>query len=274
MERLRYIARASTDDQRLLVRETADALRSLHADPAELVLACRRLVDRHPSSGPMWWLCASVLTSNEPSRTLRDLASELEHDPTPEHLVQYLPDDATVCVVGWPDLVGDGVLQRGDVRVLAVDADDEGRSFVRRLQRADVEAEVVPAAGIGAAVSAADVVLVEALAAGGREVLAATGSRALASVAYCSEVPLWLVVGRGRRLPEALFTSALERVVGEARLPWCAAAEPVAAALCSVLVGPAGLVEVAAAGQPDAVLARALTPECPAALELTRPSPV
>lgn len=272
IERLRYIARASTDDQRLLVRETADALRGLHIEPAGLVVACRRIVERHPTSGPLWWLCASMLASSEPFAVARDLAAEIEYDVTPDHLYDVLPDDATVCVVGWPDLVGDAVMRRGDVRVLAVDANDEGSSFVRRLQRADVEAEVVPASGIGAAVLAADIVLVEALACGPSEALAATGSRALASVGYCSEVPTWLVAGRGRRLPEPLFAALLDRVA-DVRAPWDAVAEPLPLALFSAVVGPDGVVAVdpAAAGAGRSGL---LAAECPVAYELTRPSPL
>jgi hypothetical protein len=272
IERLRYIARASTDDQRLLVRETADALCGLHIEPAGLVVACRRIVERHPTSGPLWWLCASMLASSEPFAVARDLAAEIEYDVTPDHLYDALPDDATVCVVGWPDLVGDAVMRRGDVRVLAVDANDEGSSFVRRLQRADVDAEVVPAAGMSAAALAADIVLIEALACGPSEALAATGSRALASVAYCSEVPTWLVAGRGRRLPEPLFAALLDRVA-DVRAPWDAAAEPLPLALFSAVVGPDGVVAVdpAAAGAGRSGL---LAAECPVAYELTRPSPL
>ncbi len=68
IERLRYVARASGGDQRMLVRETAGALRGLGFDPAGLVVACRRIVERHPNSGPMWWLCATVPVSGESQR--------------------------------------------------------------------------------------------------------------------------------------------------------------------------------------------------------------
>lgn len=265
MERLRYIARASGYDQRLLVRETAEAVRGMRGDPAGLVVTCRRIVERHPTSGALWWWCSSVLASPEPFRAAGDLAAEVEHDPTPDHLHDLLPDDATVCVVGWPDLVGDAVMRRGDVRVLAVDADDEGSSFVRRLHRADVEADVVPAAGLSAAVLAADLVLIESLAGGVGEVLAATGSRALASVAYCAEIPLWLVSGRGRRLPGAMFVEMCRRIDDRAR-GWVGPAETVPAALFSALVGPEGWREPTG---PDDWSA-----ECPLAAELLRPSPI
>ena len=95
--------------------------------------------------------------------------------PTPDVLVDALPDDATVCVVGWPDLIGEALLRRGDSTVLAIDTDDDGMgsaAFVRRLQRADVDAEIVPAAGLAAAVLASDLVVVEALAASETDMLA------------------------------------------------------------------------------------------------------
>ena len=93
-------------------------------------------------------------------------------------VVEALPDGATVCVVGWPDLIGEALLRRGDSTVLAVDTDDDGMgssAFVRRLQRADVDAEIVPTAGLAAAVLSSDLVVVEALAACDADVLATAG---------------------------------------------------------------------------------------------------
>ncbi len=63
IERLRYVARSSGAPQAVLVRETAAALGGLGFDPAGLVTACRRVLDRHPTSGPLWWLCSRVLTA-------------------------------------------------------------------------------------------------------------------------------------------------------------------------------------------------------------------
>jgi hypothetical protein len=266
IERLRYVARAQGGDQRLVVRETASALRGLGLDPAGLVVACRRIVERHPSSGPLWWLCSSVLAAAEPFAVAGRLADAIEADPTPDVLVGSLPDDSTVCVVGWPDLAGEALMRRGDVTVVAVDAAGEGASFVRRLQRADVDGEVVDPAGLAAAVVAADLVIVEALAATPAEVLAVQGSRAVASVAYCSEVPVWLVVGRGRCLPDTTFAAAAERV-GDVRVPWDAAVEPLPTALASHVVREGGVVAIDHA-------ATLLGPECPPAPELLRSGPM
>lgn len=263
IERLRYLARSSGGDARVIVGETASALRGLGVDPAGLVVACRRIVERHPTSGPLWWLCAHMLTAADPYGTARRLADEIDADPTPEVLIDALPAEATVCVIGWPDLAGEALLRRGDLRVLAIDADDQGSSFVRRLERADVEAEIVDPCGIAGAVLAADVVLVEALAASPGELLVARGGRAAASVAYCSEVPVWAIVGTGRCLPEAGFLSLVERVA-DVRVPWLAEADVVALGLCSHVVTPAGVTPIVDA---------ALHPECPLAHELLGSSP-
>lgn len=256
MERLRHLARASEADQRLLVAETAAALVAMRHDiaasPGGLVVAARRIVERQPLSGPLWALCAHAVTAIEPFAAIDRFAAEVEYDDTPGRLADAIPADATVVVLGWPDLAGDALLQRGDVRVLAVDARDDGSSFVRRLRRADVDAEVVPPAGLAAAVLSADLVLVEALAAGVDEVVATVGSRAAASVAWCSDVPAWLVIGRGRRLADRLYTALASGLRSE-RAPWDAVAEAV----------PTGLFAAAVDAADDA---------CPPAPELLRHS--
>jgi hypothetical protein len=267
IERLRYVARASGGDQRMLVHETAGAIRGLQLEPAGLVVACRRIVERHPTSGPLWWFCSSLLTTTDPFRAAVSLASEVENDRTPDHLVDLLPDGGTVCVVGWPDLAGDALLRRGDVTVLVVDADDHATSFVRRMQRAEIETELVSPRSLAGAVLASDLVIVEAMAVGdvpGEEVLATPSSRAVASVAYCSEVPAWLVAGRGRRLPADLLRCMSERLL-ECE-PWRADAEPVPLGLFASVVGPTGAVAV---DDRDVIAA-----ECPMAYELVKASPM
>jgi hypothetical protein len=277
IERLRYVARSSGADERLLVHETAAALHGLRMEPADLVIACRRIVERHPSSGPLWWLCSQVLTAPDPFAALRRLADEVDEDTTPSMLVHALPDDATVCVVGWPDLAGDALFRRGDVRVLAVDTDGHAGGLVRRLERVDVEAEEVPAGAIAAAVSSADIVLIEPTAVcaetrdGGGEALATMGSRALASSAYCAGVPVWMVAGVGRRLPVPTWTTLVERV-GRASVasgPWWARHESVPVALATHVVDMTGVHELTEGSAPTLLAA-----ECPVAHELLRSSPI
>lgn len=277
IERLRYVARSSGADERVLVQETAAALRGLRMEPADLVIACRRIVERHPSSGPLWWLCSQVLTAPDPFSALSRLADEVEDDPTPRTLAHALPDEATVCVVGWPDLAGDALARRGDVRVLAVDTDGNAGGLVRRLQRADVEADEIPAGAIATAVGLADVVVIEPAAVcaatdeGGGEALGPMGAHALAAAAYCAEVPVWIVAGVGRRLPATTWATLRERV-GRAALaeaPWYAREETFPIALATHVVDPTGVHELT-----DASAAALLAAECPVAHELLRSSPI
>jgi hypothetical protein len=203
-----------------------------------------------------------MLTAGDPAATAMRLAAAIDADLTPDVLLAALPVDSTVCVVGWPDLVAEAVLRRGDIGVLAIDADGQASSFVDRLERAGVEAEVVDPSGAAAAVLAADIVLIEALAASPAELLAVRGSRAAACVAYCAEVPVWAVVGVGRCLPDEAFAS-LVAGVADVRAPWEAIAEVVPLALCSSIADQAA---VTAAGSAT------LVPECPVAHELLRSS--
>ena len=69
IERLRMVARAAGEGPALLAQEAAGALAAFAGDPAGLVTACRRLVDRQPTSGPIWWLSARVLASDDPTGT-------------------------------------------------------------------------------------------------------------------------------------------------------------------------------------------------------------
>jgi len=263
MERLRHLARADGADPLVLVRETASALRGLGDDPAGLVVACRRIVERHPTSGPLLWLCSHVVTAAEPYKVARRLADDMENDPTIEAVSAGLAPDSRVCTLGWPDVTADAIIRRGDVAVLAVDTTDDADAFVRRLGRAGVMAELVSASALTAAVLVADLVVIEAFAASGEEILAPLGSRAAASVAYCSGVPVVAVVGRGRRLPTRTYEAMIDRITDVAA-PWHTLAEIVPLGLCSQVAGPLGLQAAA-----DANFAA----ECPMAPELLTVSP-
>ena len=240
IERLRYVARARGADAESLVRETAGALRGLGLDMAGLVVACRRIVERHPTSGPLWWLCARMLTSADPLAAGRSAVGEMEHDRTVDELTAALPDGATVVTIGWPDLTGMALARRGDVRVLAVDAGHQASSFVQRLERVDVACELVPTEAAAIAVAAADLVLIEADALDGTRIVAATGSALLGAVAPLHGTPVWCVAGCGRRLPSPMIDAIVERVAQHAIDPWSREVEAVPAAPVAYVVGPTG----------------------------------
>jgi hypothetical protein len=239
IERLRYVARASGAPQSVLVQETAAALASFTDDPQALVTACRRVVSRQPSSGPLLWLAARVLTAGDPQDEVWEAAGRIQSDATAGFLAAQLPDDATVTVLGWPDEIGAALPRRGDVRVLVVDTLGEGNGFVRRLWQSDVDAEDVPVSGLGAAVDASDLVLLESSAVGPSEFLAVAGSRAAAAVARHVGIPVWLVAGEGRLLPEAMWAGLRHRVVSDE--PWACDDEIVPLDLVDQVVGPVGI---------------------------------
>lgn len=243
IERLRFVARSQGAPAGLLVEESAAALAAFRDDPAGLVAACRRIVDRQLSCGPLWWLCARLLCSPEPMAEAHAVVAELDADPTARLLAAALPDDATAVVVGRPDQSMASLARRGDVEVLVVDVDGDADAVARRLAHAGCDASGVPARAVGPAVAGAGVVLVEALAVGPGEALVATGSRAAAATARHAGVPVWLVAGAGRLLPPRMWEALVGRW-GASVDPFEAAEEVLPLDLVSSVAGVAGVVDV------------------------------
>jgi len=263
IEHLRYVARAHGVDPAALVEETAHALGSLHFDPAGLVVACRRIVERHPFSGPLWWLCSNVTTSSEPFEAVWELADQIRSDRTASELAAALPDESQVVTIGDPSVIGSGLARRGDVRVLALDIDHSATSFVRRLERYDVDYEPVDAGAAGAATRVADVVLIEVLAMDETRMVLPSGSSTIAAAATAWETPVWAIAGVGRRLPKAYLDAMAEKCDAMAtdRDAWTLDIEVVPTRLATDVVGPHGIMPM---GPPAA------RPECPVAAELLR----
>jgi hypothetical protein len=265
IERLRYVARAGTGAgaaaDAALTQEAARALAGLGDDQAGLVTSCRRILDRHPAVGALWWLAARVLTSSEPDREARRAAAELDGDLTGSLLAAGLPDDVTVCVVGWPAQAGPALVRRPDVELLVVDVEDELGWRSSRHDREVGRVELVPGRGLGPAVAASDLVLLEASAAGPGGVAAGSGSLAAAAVARVSEVPVWAVAGIGRVLAPRLWEALVARLDRDGPEPWDRGADVVPAALLGRLAGRAGVTSLA-----DAVAGA----DCPVAPELLR----
>src|SRR5690606_27180617 len=135
------------------------------------------------TSGPMWWLAARVLATNDPRAEAFRCVSTLQDDKTAAALAYELADDITVTVLGWPEQVGAALIRRGDIRSLVVDSLGEGAGLVRRLELADSPAEEVPPANLAGAVRWSNLVLLEASAVGPNGFVAVAGSHAAAAVA-------------------------------------------------------------------------------------------
>ena len=258
IERLRYVARANDERFSLIVRESAAALSSFSDDPAALVTACRRLVDRQPHSAAIWWLAARVLASSDPESEAWDASGEIDTDQTIAALIETIPVDASVVVLGWPEMIVPALLKRGDVRVFAVDTFDDGARLVSKLERLGSAAVLVDERGVGAAAAEASLVLLEAHGLGPSGCTAAPGSRAAAAVAKLAGVPVWAVVGVGRVLPGRLWEAYARRLDDEAD-PWDSDLELVPLSHLDAVVGPSGLVT------PEDAVRRA---DCPITPEL------
>jgi hypothetical protein len=241
IERLRYVARADGAGPGSLAAEAAHALAGFADDPAALVTACRRLVDRHPTAGPLWALACRVLAATDPQQEVWKVADELESDPTPLVLADRLPGDATVVVLGWPELVGRTLLRRGDLRVLLVDALGESAGLARRLRSSGGDVTEITESGLGSAVAASELIVLETSLLSGGQFVALAGSRAAASVARQASVPVWVAAGAGRVLPDRLGEAVRRRMDIDPDLPWDRDDELVPLDLAEVVVGPSGV---------------------------------
>ena len=263
MERLRAVARATGASPGLVAREAAGALCGLGPDPAALVTACRRLVQRHPAAGPVWWLASRVVCAPDPVAEARRCAAELDADPTAAAVAAELPEGATVVLLGWPEQALDGVRRRGDVEVLLVSGGGESAGLSGRLLSAGTATEDVADPGLGAAVTSADVVVLEATALGPGGLVAVAGSHAAAAVGRAAGVPVWVVAGVGRNLPERLWAAVEDRLHHGGPPAWDRPLEAVPLLLCDALIGPEGIRPTSEPLPPAG---------CPVAPELLKPT--
>ena len=156
IERLRYVARARGADAESLVRETAGALRDWAP-----IRPSRRGVPPDRRTPPDVWaaVVAGGAAADERRPDGRDRGGGRDQGlAAADVLASELPDGATVATVGWPEIAGQAIARRGNLRVLAV----EGQSFVQRLERSEIECDLVPMDATAIATAHADVVLVEA----------------------------------------------------------------------------------------------------------------
>ena len=260
IERLRYVVRAGGVDQLDLAREAADALASLWGEPAELVNACRRILHHHPLAGSLWVLASKVLIASDARGAAMDFVEELHTDLTSNRVAVALPKGATVAVIGWPDVAMESIHVRRDINVRVIDAYGEGAGLARTLMQREVEVTEVPLTGLGQACTTADVVIIEAAAAGPEALIAPSGSYAAAICGLQAGKETWLVVGVGRALPQRLF----EVIQGQLakQNPLDADEEVVPMAAFTHIVGPNGITPSSFPMRED----------CGVAAELLRPS--
>jgi hypothetical protein len=269
IEWLRAVARSGEVPQAALAGEAAAALSALSDDPHGLLLSTRRLIDRHPTAGVLWWTCARLLSCDDVGREAAAVRRDLDADQVGLSLALDLPDDATVTVIGWSGMADELAGRRGDVRLLAVADDPAGgrggsrerpggrggfglglRGGGRHAFDLDVDDDpvddedsvvIVPAAGLGAAVVASDIVLVDVWAAGSDRFVAAPGTLAAVATARQTGATVWLTLGVGRRLPDPLFGALHRRACAGGRDPWLAGVDALDLSADDEVIEPLGI---------------------------------
>lgn len=215
MERLRYVARAGDVPVVPLVREAAAALVTMADDPMGLLTSCRRLVDRRPGCAPLVWLAARMLTGADPRSEAADAVAEIEADPTGHELDHGLAHGWLVAALGDSDIAGPVLRSRPDLRIVPADAPD-GDWF--GLDYATAPDRFGPAADdpdeSAADAGNADVVVLESDCVGPSAALVPPGAVGAAARARASAVPVWLVAGVGRVLPERMWNLVMARLDG------------------------------------------------------------
>jgi hypothetical protein len=255
-ERLRHLARWSGGDGGELVSEAADCLAGFADDPAGLVVACRRLLAHHSVSGPLWWLCARVLTAPDAAQAAWEAWERVNGDATYERVAELLPfpHDDVIAVLGGPELAGAVAATRPDLDVVAVRRRTGDEHLRARLARADTPVRVVDDMELVALEPSH--LLVETPAASSATAFVPEGSRDL--LAELDGAVAWLVAGVGRVLPARLFASLERRVLADVD---DAAVESSPVDAFARIAGPTGL------DPPDAIGRRV---DCPVAPELLR----
>ena len=236
MERLRYVARAGDVPVVPLVRESAAALVTMADDPMGLLTSCRRLVDRRPGCAPLVWLAARMLTGADPRSEARDAMAEIEADPTGHELDHGLGHGWAVAVLDDSDIAGPVLRSRPDLQIVPADpgglwpgaaaddlyglepgADDPGGPGTAADDPSGLDTAANDSSGpplsaaaagpdrLTASAGAVDVVVLESDCVGPSAALVGPGAVEAADRARASAVPVWLVAGVGRVLPERMW---------------------------------------------------------------------
>ncbi len=100
MERLRYVARAGSAPDRILVAESVPALGAFAGQPGPMLVALRQLIVRQPESAGLLALAAHMVHALEPVDAGWRFAESLEQDRTVD-----LAEELAVAESGGTDVI-------------------------------------------------------------------------------------------------------------------------------------------------------------------------
>lgn len=246
MEWLRAIARSEDVPHDELAREAAAALAALADDRLGMVPACRRLLDRHPEVGPLWWACARMLSCDDPVAEAQAIRRDLDADQVGLSLALDLPNRIDITMVGWSPLAEELARRRPDIKVDLVS--NGGVTFAEINGRGpegpdwDLDGRIIDFQEdeLERSIQAGHLLLVEAWAAGDDAYLTQTRMKQATLAAQRSGTEAWLVVGVGRRVPEPMF-KVLQRRVADSTDPWLLASEVLGTSQVTRVVEPLGM---------------------------------
>jgi hypothetical protein len=187
------------------------ALADFLGDEAGLLIACKRILDRQPTSAPLVWLAGHVLGAPNPRQALWDAVDALEADQTAAALAYTLPDDAVVATIGWDDRVATISRKRGDIGFVIVDVDGSADYQIDRVIESGQRATTVDAEATAQALFEASVLIVRFEALGTEHGLAPLGSFPAAAVARHLGLPVWGVAGIGVALADRMYDGLTRR---------------------------------------------------------------
>jgi hypothetical protein len=260
IERLRFVARAGDGDGAFLAAEAAEALAGLACEPRALVTACRRLLDAHPTRGPLWWVAARVLAGPDPVAAALEARALIGDDDTVEELAGCLPAGAVVVAEPSPVALG-ALARRRDLSARFVASSPGRRRAALQATRGALEVTAWDCTEAEAALDGATLVLAEPLAAGPSGVLLSKEAGHLVALARGAGTAVWAGVPVGCLLPQELFAACCERSA-ETERPEAADARRTVVVACAELDV---VVRATGPAQPTAALA---TSDCPAPAEL------
>lgn len=213
-ERLRAVARRGLADRELAV-EAADALAGFAAQPAHLVVACRRVLAHHRTHGALWWVCARILAAPDPVAAARDASAQLDADRTGSRLAATIPlldDDDVVASIGWPYAVDEALAERQDVAAVAIRVEGADPTPALRYRRTERSVRVVDA--WDPILERVSLLLVPADAIGPGGALVPEGTSEVLATLGPGVRESWLVGGVGRVLPARLFDAVHAAAAG------------------------------------------------------------
>ncbi len=215
IERLRWIARAEGESATTIATEAAWTLGELGAaDPAAVLTASRRLVERHPGCGPLWWVCAHMLPSGDPYETAQTVTATLMSDTVPDRVADALRASFTssdVLVATAPvDLVRQALARRGTYHLRLVADYSWLRHATRELGTVVDDLTSWEGGEAERALEGASALLVEPCLASVSGLLVEPASGAAVEMAVEMGVPVWALLGTGVVLPQGLADFAAE----------------------------------------------------------------